>query len=173
MVEKEKQKARLKKGKRQKGNSFVRLLKKWLYYKPKTFLGVTVASAMLTAIVTAYVQKCFDFNLPFSKHLKRHDKTVLVEKGKKPCKGHKDDKVDSFDKETESDSYTITQFLEVLGKIMLENSLKTENMLQLNCPTCTESIKITAPVNKGVTITCNACQKQLFTQLRMNENVHE
>jgi hypothetical protein len=117
-----------------------------------------VASAVLTAIVTAYVQKCFDFNLPFSKHFKRHDKTVCVEKDKRP---HKEDNKQMVDLKK------LTEFLQIWRGIL------SENMLLLNCPTCTESVKITAPVNKGVTVTCNSCQTQLFMQSRLNENVHE
>jgi hypothetical protein len=122
-----------------------------------------VASAVLTAIVTAYVQKCFDFNLPFSKHFKRHDKTVCVEKDKRP---HKEEGKETVDLQK------LTEFLQIFSGILSEN-MSLNNMLLLNCPTCTESVKITAPVNKGVTVICNSCQTQLFTQLRLNENVHE
>lgn len=170
MIEKEEQKAQLttkqKATKRckKKQSSFVRCLKRWLYYKPKTFLGITVASAVLTTIVTAYVQKCFDFNLPFSKHFKRHDKTVCVEKDKRP---HKEDNKQMVDLKK------LTEFLQIWSGILSESLPSTNNMLQLNCPTCTESVKITAPVNKGVTVTCNSCQTQLFTQLMMLERSHE
>ncbi len=149
--------------------SVSRCLRKWLYYKPKTFLGVTVASAVLTAVVTAYVQMFFDFNLPFSKHLKRQDRTELTEKGHRP---NKENKNQNQNQNQSVDLEKLTEFLQILGN-MVAGNVQTENMLQLNCPTCSESVKITQPVYKGVTVTCNACQTQLFTQARMKELVYE
>ena len=167
MVEKNKQKARSKKETnhlKTYKNPIVKCLKRLLYYKPKTFFGVTIGSAVLTAIATAYVQMFFDFNLPFSKHLKRNDKLVCVEKDKKT---HKEDNKQMVDLKK------LTEFLQIWGGILSENMSTTNNMLLLNCPTCTESIRITAPVNKGVTVMCNACQTQLFTQMRLKQNVHD
>ena len=128
----------LKKRKKKSRNGFVRFLQKLVYYKPTTFIGVTIMTAVLTALVQNAMLK------PATLHKPRPKENVTE---RQP---------NIFNDNTLFTATDVNAFIKPLITALIQND---ETNRVAICENCGDVLQFKTTSGKPVQATCLTCQK--------------
>lgn len=129
---------KIKKPKKKSRNGFVRFLQKLVYYKPTTFIGVTIMTAVLTALVQNAMLK------PTTLHKPRHKENVTE---RQP---------NIFNGNTLFTVNDVNAFIKPLVTALMQNN--DTNRVAI-CENCGDVVQFKTSSGKAIQATCLTCQK--------------